>query len=963
MTWIHKIRLPLFLISIIILTILACLILREDENVAYGDQTKNRIAFNHGNTESSTAIMNYWRMDEQKKVVIKKTITLQLIFIAAYLVFLFVIIYYSRKSEKRKWLSFWLGAGLFAIVTAAMLDTFQVFTLYNNIDSIGPVSGMRIYTIVKIILLVIGIIPLLISMVPRSTINNILLYISQLLKSLWLFFPGILFLLLPIVCFWILGQGQDIITAFIENKSRTSGPFNYSRIFFFLAIIFWVYVSWYSSRIISYIKQKRQEQDITTVAATTDVQINTAYEKGESYFNIGKGFLDEFPRIIGNSCFLILELAILQTPEFFLLNNREAWVFFFLGLLNIYFINKWVKSKISYRYFKRSFYIFMIIFGVIISTALTKNLNIGFLFSIVVLLHIYFIYFINSRRAYIIHEGPMIKQELQYEKRVSLFKRMMDYFCIPRAEIHFYKWFLWVVLAGILFYLFCIFSLQFARITGPFSFIILAFGVLLAFGNIVTAFSVKYKINFHFIFFLLAFFLGLRETHNVRTVNLKELNNNYHDRPTLSRYLSTWLNDRNVLESDESGYDIYFVMANGGASRSGYWTAAVLGQVEDSSIINDQANRFSDHIFCLSGTSGGGVGVATFFSLLRNKESHHKVLYDSSAREFLKKDYFTYTVARMLGPDFFNYIFHISSKADRAAALEISFEETAKEYNNRLIPVPFSDSLSEFPAISQGRIFLPALFINTTRMQDGNPGVVTNLELDSATFNNRVDVLRLIDKNQDISIATGAILGARFPYLSPAGNIKNNYFVDGGYFDNSGAGVVQEMIRGILNIAKEESKTNSILYQQISKLNFKIIHIVNSPVDIDSSRIKAVSPIQNDLLAPILTIIGAYDMQTTVNDGRLHNFIKDIDRYTNNRAEYKKISLYKDSTEWKQSASYTPNGKEQPYAMNWFMSDKTVRRIDERLQDNVAIKMLIKQMHEKVKKDTPVLREEMKSAF
>ena len=80
-------------------------------------------------------------------------------------------------------------------------------------------------------------------------------------------------------------------------------------------------------------------------------------------------------------------------------------------------------------------------------------------------------------------------------------------------------------------------------------------------------------------------------------------------------------------------------------------------------------------------------------------------------------------------------------------------------------------------------------------MQDGNPGVVTNLTLDSATFNNRVDVIKLLDKKVDITLTSASILGARFPYLSPAGRIGRNYFVDGGYFDNSGAGVVQEMIR------------------------------------------------------------------------------------------------------------------------------------------------------------------------
>ena len=136
-------------------------------------------------------------------------------------------------------------------------------------------------------------------------------------------------------------------------------------------------------------------------------------------------------------------------------------------------------------------------------------------------------------------------------------------------------------------------------------------------------------------------------------------------------------------------------MSNGGASRSGYWTAGVLGRLEDASLIHDKTNRFSDHVFCVSGTSGGGVGVATFFSLLRNKELHTDALYAKSANAFLKQDYFTYTFARMLGPDFFNYIFHVSAVKDRAAALEMSFEESSRKTNDSTYQVPFYDHAIE----------------------------------------------------------------------------------------------------------------------------------------------------------------------------------------------------------------------------------------------------------------------------
>jgi hypothetical protein len=98
------------------------------------------------------------------------------------------------------------------------------------------------------------------------------------------------------------------------------------------------------------------------------------------------------------------------------------------------------------------------------------------------------------------------------------------------------------------------------------------------------------------------------------------------------------------------------------------------------------------------------------------------------------------------------------------------------------------------------------------------------------------------------------------------------------------------------------------------------------------------------LLAPLLTIVGAYDMQTTVNDSRLINYINDINRYSTNRADYTQISLYNDAQEWKSNPLNNRFKKDPPYAMNWFMSDTTLHRINNRLQNNSKLDSLIHAM-------------------
>ena len=139
---------------------------------------------------------------------------------------------------------------------------------------------------------------------------------------------------------------------------------------------------------------------------------------------------------------------------------------------------------------------------------------------------------------------------------------------------------------------------------------------------------------------------------------------------------------------------------------------------------------------------------------------------------------------------------------------------------------------------------MPILCINTTRVQDGNPGVVSSIQLDPKLFDRRVDVVNLLRPDTSLRLSTAAILGARFPYMSPAGRIDqpthkrgsaadrkdstiSHFFVDGGYFDNSGAGIVQEMIRAIIKVS--DTTRDALLRQRMKKIKIVVLHITNSP--------------------------------------------------------------------------------------------------------------------------------------
>ena len=179
-----------------------------------------------------------------------------------------------------------------------------------------------------------------------------------------------------------------------------------------------------------------------------------------------------------------------------------------------------------------------------------------------------------------------------------------------------------------------------------------------------------------------------------------------------------------------------------------------------------------------------------------------------------------------------------------------------------------------------------------------------------------------------MKLSTAVVLGASFPYVSPAGRIdgiriRNGketdfpfYFVDGGYVDNSGAGVVHEMIIK-LNFLRDSicrSNTDTILRNNCRKITFYVMHISNGwPVNEGS--LKKVNPFVNDLASPIQTIMGAYGVQTTINDSRLKNYLRSM---YGNDIHYKPINLYRPTEPLK-------------YSMNWVISGRTLDSMDKRL--------------------------------
>jgi len=218
--------------------------------------------------------------------------------------------------------------------------------------------------------------------------------------------------------------------------------------------------------------------------------------------------------------------------------------------------------------------------------------------------------------------------------------------------------------------------------------------------------------------------------------------------------------------------------------------------------------------------------------------------------------------------------------------------------------------------------FKPVIAINTTSMQDGAPGYISNIQLKNDLSGKRIDVIDQLGEKETMKLSTAVVLGARFPYFSPAGRINNQYFVDGGYFDNSGGGIVHEMILDLHGMIEDTLRLNPD--HPFRQLRFHVIHISNQAEG--KNRIKKIHPLVNDLAAPIKTIMGSYERQTDFNNIRLSKYLAE---------------LYKDETTF-HSINLYKKGESDIFPMNWSISAQSLEKINQRLREHEDLDSLTK---------------------
>jgi hypothetical protein len=326
--------------------------------------------------------------------------------------------------------------------------------------------------------------------------------------------------------------------------------------------------------------------------------------------------------------------------------------------------------------------------------------------------------------------------------------------------------------------------------------------------------------------------------------------------PSLESSFQQWLDSRpDRAQFSNKPYPVYIAAAQGGGIYAAYHAAIAFTK------LTEYFPSFPQHVFAISGVSGGSMGATAFSSLVNANEITGYSL-SQKASQLFSSDLLSPLLTMGLFPDLiqrFN-LFPINDW-DRATGLEVAFE---KAWDKLSLPNRANPLRQSFYQHWQPQSKAPALVLNTTIVETGDRLVISPFQIQ---LPNKEDIA-IDEPNLDLKLSTAAVLSARFPYFTPVGwyerSIDNRKLrlADGGYFDNSGIPTALDIGRNLQKI-KDYGKTFEIVYLSLIDGQFNM-----SPTQVKSEGL-------NEIFSPVRALFSARESRSrsavelstfTVND-------------------------------------------------------------------------------------------------
>jgi len=246
--------------------------------------------------------------------------------------------------------------------------------------------------------------------------------------------------------------------------------------------------------------------------------------------------------------------------------------------------------------------------------------------------------------------------------------------------------------------------------------------------------------------------------------------------------------DRDAYKGEP--YPVYLIAAESGGLYAAQFTAKVLARIQD------RCPNFAQHIFAISGVSGGSLGASVFSSLAKKHATNGpwqpcrvgSGTFERKVDAILKQDFLAPIVWRAFFADlvqrFLPPVLTVP-QFSRGRAFEESLVSAWSRVEGEGNPFS-SPFLSHWSFEDAG----PALLLNTTSVSDGRQIVVSPFgpDIDDPGYHIGYLFMQEAMAAKDLTLGSAVGLSGRFPWILPAATVGDNRLalVDGAYFEGSG---------------------------------------------------------------------------------------------------------------------------------------------------------------------------------
>ena len=329
------------------------------------------------------------------------------------------------------------------------------------------------------------------------------------------------------------------------------------------------------------------------------------------------------------------------------------------------------------------------------------------------------------------------------------------------------------------------------------------------------------KIRFPLLTFVILISLLLAQTNvnkdNFKYYALDETTKSSYKQLPIRQYIYNWIDSRKdkIIDYSSSGkkFPIFFVSSEGGGSRAGLWSLLIHSSLQEKT----KGKYYSDHLFSMTGASGGNVGNSLFFTIeqsskqffYKKKYKSKNKLYVFKASDFYSENFLSSSIIGLFGRDLFNNIININGINNRGEILQNEWNQQYQKVFKDSIQFLDKDVLLLYKEEFNSNFVPPLLFLNSTHAQTGKYSIISPVDFSkepsfSGYYNFFKELHTKKGSNASIKLSEAMRINAAFPYITPTGEIKNiGNFGDAGYYDNIGGTVTLNLVQIFNEVMKD----------------------------------------------------------------------------------------------------------------------------------------------------------------